>query len=143
MQTHDDLAAILAASTFQIVPGTYVYAKAVMAPPVHTCFMVSIDQDEITVVAEADQLRGIQILERTVDSYALIALHVSAPSGAVGFLASVTAALAQDRIDVLVVSTYSKDYVLVRQDRVGDAAECLRELGLKRFTATECESSSA
>jgi hypothetical protein len=131
MHSHRDLTDILRSSSFGIVPGTYVYARASEAPPAGHCFLVATDSDEITVVAEVESLRYLNIVERNDDDYALIAVSVAVPFYSVGFLAAVCTALAKCGLDVLVVSTFSKDYVLVRDSSVALAARALLELGLK------------
>ena len=61
-------------------------------------------------------------------------LKVVAKSGsdakvAKGFIACVTRAIADRNLNVLVVSTFSKDYVPVREEALAEAVAALRELG--------------
>jgi hypothetical protein len=134
---HHDLTGVLTTSRFEIIPGVFAYARAATSPEPGDCFLVATDSDETTVVAEAEKLDRLNIIERHPEEYALIALHVSVPFYAVGFLASITSALAKRGLNVLVVSTFTKDYVLVRQDRISDAAESLIELGLHEAQARQ------
>ena len=59
-------------------------------------FMVSKDADDITVVTEEKNLKDLEIIERNKENYKLIALNVAAPFYSVGFLATVTSAIAKE-----------------------------------------------
>lgn len=119
---------IISKSTFQKVPGSYVYAKAKYRPS-GKHFLVTEDNDEITVVTERDQLRDVEMIEQNKDVYSLIALNVSIPFYSVGLLATVSAAIAELGMNILIVSTYSKDYILVKQDLSDKAESALINLG--------------
>jgi hypothetical protein len=56
-------------------------------------------------------------------------LRVSKPFAAPGFLAAACTAVADRGIAVLVISTFTYDYVFVRAERVADAEAALRERG--------------
>lgn len=59
---------IIKNSTFSILKGTYVYAKVSEIP--HTeHFMVSNDEDEITVVTLAEKLGQLKLVERNEENY--------------------------------------------------------------------------
>lgn len=120
---------ILEKSSFRHIAGIFVYAKA-RTVPVAEHFMVTKDADEITVLTTEDRLGELELIERNKDSYALLELNVSVPFYAVGFLAAVTGAISAGGMNVLVVSTYSKDYILVRVEHTEKAIEALKVLGL-------------
>lgn len=123
---------ILTETTFKQVPGEYIYAKLSKGPDnPNSFFMMSFDKDEVTVVTKAENYQNLNAVERNKDNYALFELCVTVPFYAVGFLASVTSAIAAKGMNVLVVSTYSKDYILVRTEHTDLAKETLRELGMK------------
>ncbi len=119
-----ELKEMIGKSTFRIEEGRYAYAKARSVPANDEWhFMVSRDADDITVVTREDHLAGLDLIERNEDAYTLFALNVAVPFYSVGFLAAVSGAIAAEDINVLIVSTYSKDYVLVNEgdaDRVRD-----------------------
>lgn len=96
-------------------------------------FMVCKDADEITVVTKEENLSGLVSAERNKDFYRLIALNVSTPFQSVGFLATVSQALAEKGMNILIVSTYSKDYILIKDDRVEDARLVLLKLGFREL----------
>ncbi len=126
---------MIAQSTFAIMPGVYVYAKLKSYPPnAGEHFMVTRDADEITVVTTSEKLPFFaddDFLERNRDDYLLISLNVSVPFYSVGFLATVGDAFARAGLNILFVSTYSKDYMMVRADLRERAREILLQLGFQ------------
>lgn len=128
----NDINKIIQNSTYKIAEGIFIYAKVKEMPQNGGHFMVSKDTDEITVVTEEKNLGGLEIVERNKENYKLIALNVSTPFYAVGFLATVTSAIAKEGMNVLVVSTYSKDYILVKEENILKTEEILLKLGFKK-----------
>jgi hypothetical protein len=59
---------IIDASTFSVIPGSYVYAQVKTAPPIDKHFLVSKDADEVTVVTN-DQCFHTILLSRLVGNY--------------------------------------------------------------------------
>lgn len=122
---------IIAESSFEILPGNYVYTKVKSIASIAGHFFVSKDDDEITVVTKAENAKMLSVIEHNKDLYRLIGLKVSSPFYAVGFLATVSDAFAKNDMNVLLISTYSKDYVVIRADLIDKAKEILLELGFK------------
>jgi hypothetical protein len=118
-------------SSFHIESGDYIYAQVATLPS-GKHFLLSQDATEITVVTTLEQLAELDLIERNKDNYRLIRLDVDVPFYSVGFLATVCDALAAVDMNVLVVSTYSKDYVLVRSDLLETAERALLGVGFKR-----------
>lgn len=131
----EQLQHIIHASTFGIEPGIWVYAK-VRSVPTGKHFLVAQDNDEITVVTTDGRLDELDLIERNKDDYVLIRIDISIPFYAVGFLAAVTSAIAEKQANVLVVSTYSRDYVLVSTEHQEMARQAMLELG---FQETELD----
>ncbi|MCH7605219.1 ACT domain-containing protein [Patescibacteria group bacterium] len=130
-----DLKEIINKSLYRIVPGGYIYAKVSSIPDIDNCFLISKDADEITVIVEESKYSRIGAIERNKELYALIELRVSVPFYAVGFLAAVTNAIAEKGMNVLVVSTYSKDYILVRKEHENDTIKVLDTMGFRKSDA--------
>lgn len=128
---NSELQNIIKQSTFEIQEGRYIYAKVKSFGSFKSHFMVSYDKDEITVITKEENLDSLDLLERNKDNYILIALNVSIPFYSVGFLATVSSTIAEAGMNILIVSTYSKDYILVREDCKGKAREILLELGFQ------------
>ncbi len=123
---------IISKSNFQILPGNYVYAKVGSVMNNNDHFLVTKDADEITVVTREGNLGQVDLLERNKDDYRLISLNVSVPFYSVGFLAIVSDAFAKEGMNILIVSTYSKDYLLVRADLIESAKKILLTLGFSQ-----------
>lgn len=128
---NQDITKIIKESTFEIQAGRYIYAKVVNFPAPENHFMVSKDVDEITVVTKEENLNKLNLIEKNKDFYTLISLNVSIPFYSVGFLATVSSAIAKSGMNILIISTYSKDYILVREDCTEKAKNVLLELGFK------------
>ncbi len=126
---------IISNSTFEILPGIYIYTQVHSMPKGDEHFLVSKDANEITVVTKIENLAKLDLIERNKDDYCLISLNVSVPFYSVGFLATVSTAFAEKGHNILIVSTYSKDYVMVRDDLRDAAREILENLGLKKLTS--------
>ncbi len=127
----EDLKKVIETSTFEVVEGDFVYAKVSELPSNPNIFMVSKDKDEITIVAKEEEVGNLEIIERNKETYSLIALNISLPFYAVGFLSAVTNAIASAGMNILVVSTYSKDYILVRKEHLDKSKDILINLGFK------------
>ena len=125
---------IIAASTFHVEPGIFVYAKVSEMPLAgggH--FLVTCDADEITVVTRHEKLESLALIERNKDDYRLIAMNVSVPFYSVGFLATVSDAIASNGLNVLIVSTFSKDYLLIKTEAFDLARRALLALGFSEI----------
>lgn len=123
---------IIANSSFEILDGRFIYAKVSELPESDDHFMVSKDSNEITVVTEEKKLNDLEIIERNKENYRLITLNVSVQFYSVGFLATVTSAIAKEGMNILVISTYSKDYILVKEENISKTKKVLLNLGFKK-----------
>lgn len=130
---NSEIKKIIKESTFKAEEGRFVYAKVLKAPSIENHFMVSKDADEITVVTKEKNLQELDLKERNKDFYRLIGLNVSIPFYSVGFLATVSQAIAKEGMNILIVSTYSKDYIMVKDGRLEDAKSVLLDLGFEEL----------
>jgi len=132
---HDHIPAstrrVLEHSTFHVGATPYYYLKAgrIGDPTRHR--MVCRDPDETTVVTDEAGLDDVEVLERNRDRWRWIEIDCANPFYCVGFLATITDALCRAGIDVLVISSYSRDHALVPEADVAGAAAVLGRLGLK------------
>lgn len=122
---------IIRQSTFEVQDGIFIYTKVKSLSESENHFMVSQDKDEITVVTLEENLKDLDLIERNKESYNLIALNVSIPFYAVGFLATVSNAIAKRGMNLLIVSTYSKDYILIKKEKLESARRALIDLGFQ------------
>ena len=107
--------------------GRYAYLKARRVGP-GDHFLVARDADEVTVVTEERNVGSTEHSEST-QWFVLMEIRVSMPFVAKGFLAKVTETMAEVDLNVLVVSTYSKDYIMVREEGRAMAIAALRQAG--------------
>lgn len=121
---------VIADSSFRFV-GTYRYvsARSVANPGQH--LMVTRDAKEITVVTTEDQLGDVDVLAMNADRWLLLAIDCANPFYCVGFIAKISAALSGVGLDILVVSTFSCDWVFVKEEDGPVAADLLRSLGFR------------
>lgn len=122
------LSDVIRNSPVRVMPGRYAVVRCADVPDSRDCFMVARDADETTAIAEESKLPALPALA-TQKGYRLVAIEVAAPFQAVGFLSTVTGALAGAGLDILVVSTYSKDYLLLKEESVAEGLQALAEAG--------------
>jgi len=125
----EELTKAIKKSTYNVEAGVFRYAKVSSVPSNADIFLITKDKDEITVVARNEQLASLETDEVNKENYSLIALNVSVPFYTVGFLAAVSTALSDRKMNVLIVSTFSKDYILVKQEKLDDVKSVLDSLG--------------
>lgn len=70
----DELKKVIGQSSFRVEDGVYVYAKVATLSNINEHFMVTSDKDEITVVTKEKNLGSLDLIERNMDNYKLIAL---------------------------------------------------------------------
>ena len=126
---------VLEHSSFRLA-GVYVYVRAgeVRHPEQH--LMVTRDELETTVVTEVEHLRHVEVLERNADRWQLLAIDISNPFYCVGFLARISGVLSGAGIDILAVSTFSRDWILVKEEDGPRAAALLEGIGLTNITGS-------
>lgn len=123
-----DLDEVIRSSQVIVRQGRYAYLKAEALVELGEHFLVAQDADEVTVVTEEANLGEADFAE-AVTWFRLIEVRVSQPFLAQGFIARITKAVADQGLNVLVVSTFSKDYFLVREESAETAIDALRDLG--------------
>ena len=128
MRENSGLADVVRSSRVVVHKGRYAYLKAAILPELGKHFLIARDQDEITVVTEETNLSMIST-EQQVGWFKLIEVRVSQPFTCVGFIAHITKAIADRGLDILVISTFSKDYFLVREEAIDVAVTAFGDLG--------------
>lgn len=110
--------------------GVFIYAKVNTFPRTGNHFVIVKDADEITVITEKENTGDLEIIEQSQSDRALLEI-IFAPDSpdAPGFLAAVSSVLAEAGISISVVSSYSKDYILVASDQSDIAIKVLTGLG--------------
>jgi len=117
-------------SSFSVSEEKYVYTKVKSVDSISPHFMVSQDKDEITVVTEEKNIAALEVIEKNNNLWRLVSLNLFTPFMA-GTLAALNTACAAKGLNNLVVSTYSKDYLVVKATQVGEIKEVLQSLGFQ------------
>lgn len=124
---------ILIKATFKVQDGRYLYTKVKLFPKNSNYFAVMADKDEITVVSKEENIGELALVEKNKDYWKLIETDPVIPFYVVGYLAAMSNAIAKKGINVLIISTYSKDYLLVVEETIGKTVEALIGLGMRRI----------
>ncbi len=122
-----NLKKIIQTSQIIIHKGKYAYLKTKKKSLLNH-FFVSQDQDEITIVTRESNVNNTPHTE-IVKWFKLFEFRVSAPFVTVGFLAKVANTIADKGLNILIISTFSKDYILVRAETYKQASDALKLIG--------------
>lgn len=104
----------------------FVKAKA----PDSNAFAVIQDQNEITLIIDQAKLKKENTIQSEKD-FRLITFDMVLPFGLVGFLAKVSKALADERISIYAIATYSTDHTLVKDEDIDATVAVLKKLGFE------------
>jgi hypothetical protein len=125
---------VISDSTFRRA-GTYRYAsvRSVANPENH--LMVTRDETEITVVTREEHLAGLDVIDVNPDRWLLLAIDCANPFYCVGFIAKISSSLSGAGLDILFISTFSRDLLFVKEEDGPRGAELLRTMGFREFQA--------
>lgn len=123
-----DLKEAIPKSIATVMNGTYVYVKTDKAEKNDNHFMVSKDKDEITVVTKKENIKDLNVLE-LVGDYKLIEFKPAVPFQTVGFLAKIAEVIANQGMNILIVSTFSKDYIMIKEEELEKGLQALKDTG--------------
>ncbi len=118
-------------STYAISDQKYIYAKVKNISSLSDHFFVSQDKDEITVVTEEKNLNSLDLIEKNENLWRLVSLNLHTPYMA-GTFAEINTACAKNGLNNLIISTYSKDYLIVKDSQVSQIEAVLNELGFEK-----------
>jgi len=123
-----DLQEAIPKSIATVMKSTYVYVKTdiMEKPDIH--FMVSKDKDEITVITQKENIKNLKVLE-LVGDYKLIEFKPAVPFQTVGFLAKIAEVIANQGMNILIVSTFSKDYIMIKEELLEKGIQSLKNVG--------------
>ncbi len=111
----------------------YVLAKVKTLPALDKHFFISRDLDEITVLTKKINIEELDLIEASSER-SLLEIQFLDSLDSPGFLAALSTALSKEGISISVISTYSKDYLLIKYEVIQKAVEILSNLGLKSNT---------
>lgn len=123
-----DLKEAIPKSIVTVMNGTYVYVKTDNVENDNDHFMVSKDKDEITVVTKKENIKDLNVLE-LVEDYKLIEFKPVVPFQTVGFLAKIAEVIANQGMNILIVSTFSKDYIMIKEEELEKGLQALKDTG--------------
>lgn len=136
------VAELLRETKVEVAPATYVVIGVTLqdwqrllenpelSPRTDAPFMIMRDAHEVTMVIEEDDWRRIRHAVRDARSeagYRLVTLDIQLPWTTVGYLARVTEFLAAENISVGVLSSFSRDHLLIKQNDLGNALRVLSD----------------
>jgi hypothetical protein len=121
------LAEVIKSSPVIVHKERYAYLKS-PEKELKNHFLLSQDRDEITIITEEKNIKNTKY-KKEVKWFKLFEFKVSIPFIAVGFLAKISKAMADKGINILIVSTFSKDYGLIREENFKSAIKALEEVG--------------
>jgi hypothetical protein len=107
--------------------GKYAYLKT-KDTKLNNHFLVSKDKDEITIITEEKNIKKTKY-EKIVKWFKLFEIQVSAPFLCTGFLAFVGKTISDKNLNILFISTFSKDYFLIREKDFNIAVKAMKEAG--------------
>lgn len=96
--------------------------------------MITRDDKETTVVTLEGNLADVEVLERNRDRWLLLTIDCANPFYCVGFIAKFASVLSAAGVDILVVSTFSRDWVLVKEEDGQRASRLLTGIGFVNVT---------
>lgn len=105
----------------------FVEAEAVGNPELHR--LICRDEKEITVVTTQGGLADLVIRAKNQDQWRLLVINCANPFYCVGFLQSIASAMTAAGLDILLVSTFSRDYVFVKNQQTDQAVAVLLDIG--------------
>ncbi|MDP2860823.1 MAG: ACT domain-containing protein [bacterium] len=120
---------VVKTSEVVIHSGRYAYLKTT-DKKLGNHFLVSQDEDEITIITEEKHLKEVSRYSDLVGYFKLIEIKVSVPF-LQGFLSYTIKPIAEAGCNTLIVSTFSKDYILTREEVIDKVAEILKKTGFK------------
>jgi len=105
----------------------FVDALHVKTPELHR--LICRDDKEITVVTNAAGLADLTIKSQNKEQWRLLVINCANPFYCVGFLQSISSAMTAAGLDILLVSSFSRDYVFVAAAYVEQAMQILQQIG--------------
>ncbi|MBS1797260.1 MAG: ACT domain-containing protein [Acidobacteria bacterium] len=137
----DDIKKTLSGTRVEVAPETFTLVSLTgeswfkllenpeLSPRMTAPFMILKDRFEVTLLLDETDFRAMRpgLGEARVENgFRLLTFDVELDFSVVGFLAFVTAKLAEARIPVVALSAFSRDHLLIKQ---ADLAGALRVLG--------------
>jgi hypothetical protein len=131
-----ELRPIIASSPVQVVDGRFFIVELPQDQQAVGAFALFNDGTESTAIVNESELANFNPI-RSRGPYTMMRFVLSSPFEAPGFLASAALSIARAKVNQLIYSTYSFDYVLVREADCKAAQEGLGLMGFKFIQVSE------
>ena len=120
-------------SPFALHPQRYTVLQVQECSNPQPHFLVTHEAEEVTVITTEKQRSVLQsdILHEQA-WFQLIEFKMSTPFETPGFLAAIASPLASRQLNILLVSTFSKDWLLLREEDLEAGLSSLYELGFQK-----------
>jgi uncharacterized protein len=92
------------------------------------------DKSEFTAIIDQSKINNNKDITNIKKDFKLITFDTILPFDLVGFLAKISGALADEKISIFVISSFSTDHILVEEKYLDKAVKKLEETGLKLAT---------
>lgn len=136
MMHNPETQSVIERSTFRFA-GTYVWVSAAEVRNAEKHLIVTRDEKETTVVTLPENLGDVDVLETNRDRWVLLSIDCANPFYCAGFISIISAPLAAAGIDILVISTFTRDWFFVKEAEAERAAAILERVGLTRVLGGE------
>ena len=124
---------VIASSSFHF-GGVYVWAQVRDVDNAKHHLLIARDEKETTVVTAPEHLASLDVIETNRDRWLLLSIDCASPFYCPGFIARISTRLSDAGMDILVISTYSRDLFFVKEEEGERAAEMLRDMGMTFVT---------
>lgn len=125
-----DPVTVLSSSAFSMSDEPYAYVKVNNYPAdISRYFMISTDPLEISVLTRKNLLNELDVEEVFEVDMVLITIDLSVPFTK-GVIATIATKFYEQDMNCLVVSTFSRDYIITRNEDRNKARTILLDLGL-------------
>ncbi len=121
---------VLERSTFRRL-GPYLWVRARSVGHAERHLLVTRDDREVTVITREADLGDLEVESVNPDSWELLSIDCANPFYCVGFVARIASALSAAGLDILFVSTFSRDWVFLKQAEAARGAEVLTAIGIE------------
>lgn len=114
----------------RFIIGKEKYAIAVSSKAVAGAFANIIDKNEITVIIKQSKVG--KWAKKIEKKFKLITFDTTLPFSMTGFISRVSTALAEQKIPIFVVSAFTTDHILIKDEYVGKALIALNKIGFEQ-----------
>lgn len=107
------------------------FAVAKTKQPIQGAFATIQGKNEITTIMERGKLPPEAVIDVDEDDWRIITFDMLLPMDLVGFIAKISSAIAEEQVNILYISSYSTDHLLVQEKDLEKALAKLRKLGCR------------